>query len=145
MFRIRFGDSVKLGSVILAVFGAAFGPFWYWGQIEQVLRRLFPFSRGLCHAYWAPNVWALYSFTDRVLLLGQSLTNIVIFVFPLTSLVAPKIGLPIDQSALNSVTRGLVGDTSFAVLPNVDPKLTFALTLSFQTVGASPGFPGMFN
>lgn len=66
--RIRFANCVKLGVCIIAVFAAAFGPFAYWGQMEQLLSRLFPFSRGLCHAYWAPNVWAMYSFTDRVLI-----------------------------------------------------------------------------
>lgn len=53
----------------------------------------------------------------------------------LTLAVAPKMGLSVDQEALNSVTRGLVGDTSFAVLPNVAPKTTFAFTLFFQVVG----------
>jgi hypothetical protein len=67
-FTIRFLNCIKLGVGIIAVFGCAFGPFALWGQMEQVFRRLFPFSRGLCHAYWAPNVWALYSFSDRVLI-----------------------------------------------------------------------------
>jgi hypothetical protein len=67
-FRVRFLNCIKLGVGIAAVFASAFGPFAFWGQLEQVFRRLFPFSRGLCHAYWAPNVWAMYSFTDRVLI-----------------------------------------------------------------------------
>ena len=36
------------------------------GQVLQILRRLFPFGRGLVHDYWAGNVWALYSLLDRM-------------------------------------------------------------------------------
>lgn len=68
VIRIRVGNCAKLGIGLLGVFGIAFGPFWYWNQMGQVLTRLFPFSRGLCHAYWAPNIWSMYSFTDRVLI-----------------------------------------------------------------------------
>ena len=80
IFRIRFGNCVKLALGLFSIFGAAFGPFWYWGELDQVLGRLFPFSRGLCHAYWAPNIWAMYSFTDRVLIYGQSPPKSISFI-----------------------------------------------------------------
>ncbi|KAL4916584.1 glycosyl transferase [Aspergillus aurantiobrunneus] len=115
VFRPRIGNALKLGLSIITVFGLSFGPFAYWGQLLHLKDRLFPFSRGLCHAYWAPNVWAMYSFTDRILI-------------PL----APRLGLPVNSEALSSVTRGLVGDTSFAVLPEISKESTFALTLLFQ-------------
>lgn len=68
LLRPKFGNAFKLGLGVLSVFGVAFGPFAYWDQLLQLKGRLFPFSRGLCHAYWAPNVWAMYSFADRVLI-----------------------------------------------------------------------------
>lgn len=73
IYNVRFFNCIKLGLGIGVVAALAFGPFVYHEQIPQVLSRLFPFSRGLCHAYWAPNVWAIYSFTDRVLIFGRSL------------------------------------------------------------------------
>lgn len=72
VFDIRFGNCIKIGVGIAVIAGLAFGPFVYLGQMEQVVSRLFPFSRGLCHAYWAPNVWAMYSFIDRVLIYRKS-------------------------------------------------------------------------
>lgn len=113
----QFSNVFKLGASIVGVFGIAFGPFAAWGQLEQLKSRLFPFARGLCHAYWAPNVWAIYSFLDRVLIYAS-----------------PYLGLKVDQGAVNSVTRGLVGDTSFAVLPEITAPHCFGLTLAFQLV-----------
>ncbi|GAO18220.1 hypothetical protein UVI_02022860 [Ustilaginoidea virens] len=117
IFQLRYWNCVKLGLGIVSVFAAAFGPFALMGQLPQLLRRLFPFSRGLCHAYWAPNVWALYSLADRVLIHF-----------------APVLRLTVKPEALQSVTRGLVGDTSFAVLPEISPKTCFILTLVFQAI-----------
>lgn len=71
MFDIKLFNCIKLAAGIGIIATLAFGPFVYHGQMSQVLSRLFPFSRGLCHAYWAPNVWAMYSFSDRVLILGE--------------------------------------------------------------------------
>jgi hypothetical protein len=130
--NIRFFNCVKLGTGIVAIFACAFGPFAVWGQMEQVFRRLFPFSRGLCHAYWAPNVWAMYSFVDRLLIYGT--TYISPYMATLTPTAAPRLGLKVDSEAVNSVTRGLVGDTSFAVLPDVVPLTCFLLTLGAQIV-----------
>ncbi|OTB04932.1 glycosyltransferase family 57 protein [Hypoxylon sp. CI-4A] len=117
IFPIQFLNCLKLGTGIISIFGLAFGPFALKSQIPQIMSRLFPFSRGLCHAYWAPNVWALYSFADRVMIF-----------------VAPRLGLPVKTEAINSVTRGLVGDTAFAVLPEITPRICFALTLLFQVI-----------
>lgn len=71
-------------------------------QIQQVLGRMFPFGRGLCHAYWAPNFWVFYILLDKGL-----------------AFVLLKLGF-IIQAPTASFTGGLVGDSSpFAVLPTV--------------------------
>ena len=56
-----------LANVVILVFIASFGPFLLMGQVPQLLSRLFPFTRGLNHAYWAPNAWAILTAADRVL------------------------------------------------------------------------------
>ena len=117
IIRPRFANALKLGTSIIAIGAIAFGPFMVAGQLAQIKSRLFPFSRGLCHAYWAPNIWAIYSFADRLLIA-----------------LAPRLKLPINEQAVHSVTRGLVGDTAFAVLPDVTPGKCFSLTLAFQLI-----------
>ena len=72
IFRLRLFNCIKLVSGIAGILAAAFGPFAAMQQIPQLFSRLFPFSRGLCHAYWAPNIWAIYSFLDRVLISCKS-------------------------------------------------------------------------
>ncbi len=43
-------------------------------------------------------------------------------------------GFSVDSSGVLSSSRGLVGDPSFAVLPNVKPMHTFFITIIFQSV-----------
>ncbi|KAK4372331.1 hypothetical protein RND71_007715 [Anisodus tanguticus] len=98
-----FGRLVVMGSAVVAVFAAAFGPFLYHGQIQQVFHRMFPFGRGLCHAYWAPNFWVFYIILDKVL-----------------AFLLVKMGFNV-QAPTASFTGGLVGDSSaFAVLPRLE-------------------------
>ncbi|AES99183.1 dolichyl glycosyltransferase [Medicago truncatula] len=94
------------------VFASAFGPFFHLGQIQQVIQRLFPFGRGLCHAYWAPNFWVFYIMSDKGL-----------------AFILRKLGFNIQTPAA-SFTAGLVGDSSpFSVLPRITPSVTFIMVL----------------
>lgn len=54
--------------------------------------------------------------------------------------VSPKLGLSfvVDEAGVASSTRGFVGDTIFAVLPNVKPVHCFLLTIAMQVVRPAP-------
>ncbi|CEG67079.1 Putative Alpha-1,3-glucosyltransferase [Rhizopus microsporus] len=108
---------ILLGSSVIAVFLLSFGPFIYFGQIPNVLQRLFPFTRGLCHAYWAPNFWALYAAADRALII-----------------LGKKLGWKLKEEAIGSMTKGFVGDTQFAVLPTIEAIHTLIFTTGVQLI-----------
>ncbi|MCO5584588.1 hypothetical protein L7F22_038519 [Adiantum nelumboides] len=82
------------------------------GQMGQVLRRLFPFGRGLCHAYWAPNFWALYNASDKMLFY-----------------ILRKLGFHVVKEKA-VMTGGLVGDSKVhAILPQITPGISMLLVL----------------
>jgi alpha-1,3-glucosyltransferase len=70
VFQFSWKRLFLLAIATLASLSGPFIPFLLQsnpiGQIEQILKRLFPFGRGLVHDYWAANVWALYLFVSRV-------------------------------------------------------------------------------
>ncbi|KAL0272987.1 UNVERIFIED_CONTAM: hypothetical protein PYX00_005773 [Menopon gallinae] len=101
---------LKLSFVVIVIFLVSFGPFIAMNQIPQVMSRLFPFKRGLCHAYWAPNFWAIYNAFDKA-----------------TEVTFRKLGYSVAGNG--TMTKGLVQDIYHSVLPNVTPKVTFALTV----------------
>jgi len=109
---------IVFGVTVIGVFLMSFGPFFH--QVPQVLTRLFPFKRGLCHAYWAPNFWALYNVADKILLVLSK-----IFDIPL-------------QHVQGSMTGGLVQQFDHAVLLPIKPPVAFVLT--FFTM-----LPALFN
>ena len=63
--RLLLGNLIRLGAVVVSTILVLMSPFLSLQQLEQIARRLFPFGRGLTHAYWAPNCWALYNTFDR--------------------------------------------------------------------------------
>ncbi|KDQ21075.1 glycosyltransferase family 57 protein [Botryobasidium botryosum FD-172 SS1] len=114
--RFLVAPFVTLASAVVLVFVVSVGPFAIMGQLPQLLSRLFPFKRGLNHAYWAPNAWALVTALDRVLLkLGGA-------------------SMAVNEAGVVSSSRGLIGDTVFAVLPNIKPIHTFLITIAFQAI-----------
>lgn len=98
----KFLRFAALAVSVLTVIVVAFGPFIYYKQIPQVMGRLFPFGRGLTHAYWAPNAWALYNSVDKVM-----------------TVLARRMGFSVLEKA-GALTGGLVGETGgHAILPKV--------------------------
>lgn len=109
--KLHPGTVARLGAIVLAVFGLSFGPFIAQGQLPALLGRLFPFNRGLSHAYWAPNFWALYNGADLVLarLLRRG-------------------------GAGGGITSGLVKVSEHAVLPSISPSTSLIIVVFFIIV-----------
>lgn len=99
------------------------------GQLGQVISRLFPFKRGLCHAYWAANFWAIYSTIDKGLaIVGKLHINKLNKHLTIYDYSGSRLGL-VHGAQGGGMTSGLVGDMTTLVLPSVPPIVTVLLTL----------------
>eukprot|EP01104_Vermistella_antarctica_P013236 TRINITY_DN3977_c0_g1_i5.p1 TRINITY_DN3977_c0_g1~~TRINITY_DN3977_c0_g1_i5.p1 ORF type:complete len:505 (+),score=79.54 TRINITY_DN3977_c0_g1_i5:385-1899(+) len=99
----------------LSVALVSFGPFIYHNQVTIVLGRMFPLHRGLLHAYWAPNFWALYAFVDKI-----------------ASFVMQRLGY-LPSLGVASLTAGTVGQAAtFGVFPTVTPVVSVFLMIVSQ-------------
>lgn len=83
-------------------------------QLVQIVSRLFPFGRGLVHAYWAPNVWALYCLLDKA---GGYIVGRVY---------GSRTGM--ETVTGHSSSSGLVGDFRFVLLPRVSAVVCLLCT-----------------
>ena len=116
---IRFLQLVSIAGACLAL---AFGPLLVSAglhqanaQLLQIGKRLFPFGRGLVHAYWAPNVWALYCLLDKAS--GYVIGRVY----------GTRSWLEIGTG--HSSSSGLVGDFRFALLPRVSAVVCLLCTI----------------
>lgn len=112
--------ATSLAIVVALVFIITYIPFAQFDQLRQIVSRLFPFKRGLTHAYWAPNIWALYNTADKILatVFKDSLNT----KFDLDS---------ISRAQPISSTSGLVQEYEHQYLPTIRPMTTLALVTTF--------------
>lgn len=113
-FKINIILIFKLATSVLLVFMVSLLPFHLSGSLMPMLKRLFPFQRGLVHAYWAPNVWALYTALDVIL------------------------AYFLDKKTSGSSTSGLVQQVDSRVLPTITPT-TSLIILLIPLLVSSPG------
>lgn len=115
--------TIKLGLVVMLIFVINYLPFASdMSTLHQIASRLFPFKRGLTHAYWAPNIWSLYNTIDKILVATLKSPRKVNF--DLESISSSK-------SSILSSTSGLVQEYEHQHLPSVRPMVTFVLVATF--------------
>ncbi|RWS13951.1 putative dolichyl pyrophosphate Glc1Man9GlcNAc2 alpha-1:3-glucosyltransferase-like protein [Dinothrombium tinctorium] len=119
-FKLR--NFLQLSAVVGSVFVYSLGPFILVGKFVELIQRLFPFKRGLTHAYWAPNFWAIYNTVDKSL--GTVLSK---------------------NSETAAMTGGLVKEFKHQVLPNVTPTATMILVVVSMLVSNQISLQNVFN
>ncbi len=109
MWLFEFALTAYSCAKVLAI---SFLPFVLKQQFPQILSRLFPTGRGLLHAYWAPNFWALYAASD---ILSRRL-------FILRPDWYEKL-FGARELPVSSLSNGVAEEKAFTILPSITPLL----------------------
>lgn len=108
--------TLKLATIVLLVVSITYAPFADPQLLKQIINRMFPFKRGLTHAYWAPNFWSLYNTADK--LLATIFKDSIKVNFDMAS---------ISRTRSVSSTSGLVQEYEHQYLTSIKPETTFIL------------------
>ena len=104
-----------LASIVITGFATAFAPFIWFGQLTQVLQRIFPFERGIIHSpYFAPNFWTLYTLIDQCLAM-------------IVKHFDPSFVIPTNPNLLGD------GQAVFGILPQITPMFTNVIIMGMLT------------
>ncbi|VDO06583.1 unnamed protein product [Rodentolepis nana] len=121
--KVKWNHLLAMGSLVCSVFAFSIGPFILMGKLPDLLSRLFPFNRGLCHTYWAPNFWALYNLADKALSVSGLFPNY-----------CSKESQEVSYNHV-SMTSGLTGNYQHLCLPTIRPIHTAFLTVAYIMPG----------
>ncbi|KAL5970146.1 putative dolichyl pyrophosphate Glc1Man9GlcNAc2 alpha-13-glucosyltransferase [Taenia solium] len=118
--KVMLNRLFAMAAVVVIVFAASLAPFIYWGKSGDLRARLFPFQRGLCHSYWAPNFWALYNAADKTLSSSGLSSHLCL---------SKAVGSWPNQVPM---TSGLTGNYEHLCLPTIRPLHTAVLAALFM-------------
>ena len=104
----------SIATPVAAVVTITLTPFARAGALPSLASRLFPFGRGLLHAYWAGNAWALYAAAD------------------VAACAATRLVVGPSRAPTSGLAAGLVRDAVFGVLPSPTPAFAAALVVAAQ-------------
>jgi alpha-1,3-glucosyltransferase len=150
-FGVKAATAAAVALPVASVLALTFAPFYLAGgpaALAAIARRLAPLDRGLVHAYWAPNAWALAAGVDAA---GAAVAKRAVRSAALARLPRPLAAMLARTAAAaadgaGAFSAGLVKVTRFACFPTPGPGVAAAAALVAQlpavaALAAAPSAP----